>query len=317
MRTPVPGSWRQRAGVACLLLGALIVGLAWLGPDAWRVVALCRYGPPWLGLVPLVGAVVALGRTRRRVALGLVVLFAAAVLCLPLRLPPPPAATPLPTWTLAAWNVEKYEHGVSGIVATLRHIDADVVCLTEAGTYFWHDDPEQRPERLDAALPDYEAVVAGELRVYSRLPVAAVHTHPLQNGEEGRPLLQVIVSVGHQDFSVFCMHGPPSYALQKVHSDWPAWSAQRQRHAAEVASLLGSGHIVLAGDFNSPEAAPTWRDLPMQDAWKLRGSGFGWTMATGQRVDRIFVSASVRTQSLRVVRTNASDHDALVATFTR
>jgi endonuclease/exonuclease/phosphatase family metal-dependent hydrolase len=237
---------------------------------------------------------------------------------MPVRLQRRPPVDSTPAWTLVAWNIEKYERGVDGIAATLQPLDADVICLSEAGSYFWHRAPERETAGLEAALAGYQAVGAGELRVFSRLPVLSSREHPLTHGEEGRPLLEVVVATP-APVSVFCMHGPPSYALDRLaEGNWPAWSERRQRHAAEVQALLPQdAAAILAGDFNCPEAAPTWDHVPMHDAWQQKGSGFGWTMATGHRLDRVFTSPAVRTKSIRVVRTAASDHDALLATFTR
>lgn len=306
-----------RPRLALLATAALGAGFARLGAESSWLVALLRYGPPWAPLVPLAVVVLASAwdRAWRWALFAAGALVAAALWLVPIGLGSPrPAAGP--TWTLAAWNVEKLDHGASAVAAELRALDVDVMCLSEAGDYFWHTDPDQQPAQLELALADYRVVTSGELRVLSRLPVLAETVHTLSHGEPRRPVLEVTVATP-TPVHVFCMHAPPSYVLQRA-SDWASWSAERRAHAAEVLGfVVGVEPALLAGDFNCPEASSLWRSAPLQDAWSEVGRGFGWTTALGSRLDRVLVTESVGLRRLDVVRMHASDHDALLATFER
>lgn len=309
---------------ACLGATALLLLLASHGPESWLLVGLLRYGPPWVPLAPLLLALLLLVRAR---ALCRALLLVAA-LCLggaqsfSLRLAPSmPAAPRSSSWTLLSWNVEKYDRGVQGIAELIRAADADVLCLTEAGSYFWHTDAAHRPEALDASLVDYERIAVGEIRVYSRLPVLSTRVVPLEHGEAGRPLIDIEVATPAAVHAL-CMHAPPTYAWEhlrgRASGDWSSWAAQRRAHADEVTRHLPANlPMVLAGDFNCPERCGLWSSAGLHDAWTDVGRGFGASEATGQRVDRIMLSASMQSTHIEVLRTRASDHYALLATIPR
>lgn len=314
----------HRALAICVAASSLLALIAYRGPETWLPVALLRYGPPLLPLLPLlVGVGIALaGRAWRLGLAALALTLLGAWALLPLRWHQ--ARAERPAWTLLAWNVEKYDRGVTGVLETIGPIQADVICLTEAGDYFWHEDEAHKPNLLDASLHDYHRVAAGEIRVYSKLPVLEEHVYPLEHGEAGRPLVEVVVSTP-RPIHVFCMHGPPSYAMLHLRGtgplgSWSAWARQRQAHADEVAAHLPKdAAVILAGDFNCAEACSLWSTVALTDAWNEVGRGLGATMASGQRVDRVLVATDLVTELLgvHVQRQNASDHAALVTTFAR
>lgn len=302
--------------------------LATRGDEEFLLIALLRYGPPLLPLAPmgLIALVFAL-RRRWRWLLALTLLaLPITVRLLPVRLAPR-AHRPRGGWRLMAWNVEKYDHGVRGVISVIRRADPDVICLSEAGRYFWHPDALRRPEPLDQELAEYTLIDAGELRVYSRLPVLAHAVVPLRNGEPTRPLLHVTVdarpdheaSEAQTAVEIVCMHAPPTY-LRTYFDVWAPWSRTRRAHAQEVCAALPRGAVVLTGDFNASEAAPTWsclEPLGLVDQWTRVGSGLGVTTAHLQRIDRAFATDAAKARAIEVFETDASDHHALLVDFER
>jgi endonuclease/exonuclease/phosphatase family metal-dependent hydrolase len=66
---------------------------------------------------------------------------------------------------------------------------------------------------------------------------------------------------------------------------------ERQRHASEIAHLLGAGDSVIAGDFNERSTGPAWRDLAAgrQDAGAAQNLPTFSTANPRRRIDTILV----------------------------
>lgn len=285
------------------------------------------YAPPLaLVLPPLVVATIALGARawRGMVAGGLAALFAAFAWGRP-ALPVPRASAgegrPL---VVATYNVDKWLHGVPAVSGAIRGLDADVVCLAEAGAYDWQ--AFDGPSRLAQSLEGYKVVGEGELRVATRLPVIATRALSIAPGPASRPLVEVIVRWEGRELAVYAAHFVPTLLGSR-------WDESRgnaaggdladiarvrlaQAHVARDALAARSGPAVLCGDLNAPPASAPVRAIAevATDAWSA-GAGFGFTSpAPGAyvRLDYVFARglAPVRAD---VSEALASDHFAVVA----
>ena len=83
------------------------------------------------------------------------------------------------TLRVMTFNVEKWSHGTAAVAAAIRDQDPDVVCLQEAGAYFWLTRPDETPGALQKALPHYRFVASGEIMIGSRLPLIGSWMAPL------------------------------------------------------------------------------------------------------------------------------------------
>ncbi|MDP2344272.1 MAG: endonuclease/exonuclease/phosphatase family protein [Deltaproteobacteria bacterium] len=228
---------------------------------------------------------------------------------------------------VVTWNVAKWMHGADAIAAGLRAIDADVVCLQEAGAYHWLRDPQAQPSTLAAAMAGYAVVHEGELMVLSRLPVRSRRARAIPPGPTRRPLLEVDVDVKGTSVAVFCVHMMPTLWRVKDSID------RGEAHDADLRGILdarlaqaeqvqeivtsSSSPSVLLGDLNSHPHALVGTTLrgELVDAFAAAGRGFGFTLGPEwprARYDRVLVKG-VEVRRAVVDSSAASDHFPLVA----
>jgi endonuclease/exonuclease/phosphatase family metal-dependent hydrolase len=127
-------------------------------------------------------------------------------------------------------------------------------------------------------------------------------------GGEQRGLLGAAVHMDGRAVRVFCTH------LQHRSR------TERLAQATQIAESLvsGAGPVVVMGDLNArpgePEIAPLTEVL--DDAWAVAGHGDGFTFDAATphaRIDYILTSADLVARSAAVLRTDASDHLAVLA----
>jgi endonuclease/exonuclease/phosphatase family metal-dependent hydrolase len=198
------------------------------------------------------------------------------------------------TWNVW-WRFGPWEARQLAILETLRHIDADIVCLQEV----WETrDGESQPRALADAL-GYQYVAAAGLgldlapeslgnAVLSRWPVTSGRAAalPAPKGlDELRVILRADVDGPRGALQVFCTH--LNWRMDQSHV--------RQLQVAAACEFIGSTRDertyppILCGDFNAePEsaeirlltgqAAVPVEKLVFLDAWRVAGEGGpGWT----------------------------------------
>lgn len=197
---------------------------------------------------------------------------------------------------VATWNIwgrfGPWEQRAAGIEATLRRLDADVICLQEV----WATEDQCQADLLAAAL-DHNAVTSagsGSGRpmgnaILSRWPIteSAVTRLPMADGGPGpRSVVRVGLDAPHGPASVHCTH--LAYRFDE--------SALRHRQLAEACRLVAADRgdpatdfpPILCGDLNAVpdsdeiraltgEAPPHEPGLAFTDAWATVGNGPGHT----------------------------------------
>jgi len=253
----------------------------------------------------------------------------AAVLSLLLALVPlggftlPTASSPAQApHRVLTYNVEQWSHGGDRVAAVIARAAPDVFCLQEAGRYEGPD-PDSDWSVLREALPGYQLVRQGEVVIGTRWPVQGERRIALPVGPRSRPLLEVMlqtpeggllrVLTAHLVYAGYYGRRPAALAL----------SARGRRAQAErILEHLRAGPelpTILCGDLNAPPNSAVLSALRtrLEDAWRLRGHGFGMTTSASwpvRRIDYLLVGG-VHIGEIEVNPERASDHRALCATF--
>ena len=285
------------------------------GHDDGLLSALGSHVPPGVAIVPplVLLAVSVVKRARRSAAASLLALSIGIfpVGGLALHASGEPRGQEL---TVVTYNVAKWPHGASEVARILAARSPDVFCLQEAGSYFWLRKPDEQPEALEAALPDYRIVRAGEIIIGTRLPLIEHRAVPLP-GFEARPLLTAVVRAkGGQEISVLAAH----LLYNRAFGELPGaiHRGARGRLGQVEVIVEHASHlprpVVLCGDLNASPRGAAMRLLTrsFDDAWARRGVGFGTTMKDSpipRRIDYVLVRG-LDVVAARVLPDEASDH---------
>lgn len=200
------------------------------------------------------------------------------------------------TWNLW-WRFGPWEARQPGILATIRQVDPDIVCIQET----WEArDGESQPRALADALGYHYAHVEGlglDLApesfgnaVLSRWPITASEGRPLGAPEglnELRSMLRSEIDGPRGPIEVFCTH--LNWRLDQSHV--------RQQQLRDVCAFIAETHHqrtyppILCGDLNAEPmsdeirmltgfAEPAVEELVFLDAWRSAGDdspGFTWS----------------------------------------
>lgn len=314
------------AVVNLALLIMLFLLERFVGEGNW-LVTLATYAPPVIyapfTLVLLLAALARRNRPAVAVNVFAIVFLVFALLGLRLHWPD---ASPADLRVMT-FNVEKWSHGTAAVAEAIRGQKPDVVCLQEAGTYFWLTRADQTPTALERAMPEYDWTASGEIMVGSRLPVIARKVHPLPPGPEERPAVEVVVNVGGKRVSVVSVHLIPSQfdnvfrepgkaSSEYINAANAARMAQVRRLLLEMRPIANS--VIIGGDLNAQPQTWVCRRLTdvYADAFDAAGNGFGYTITANfpaTRSDHLLLGGGVRALSAFVPVVHASDHRPLVA----
>ena len=116
---------------------------------------------------------------------------------------------------------------------------------------------------------------------------------------------------------VECKEGYSFYSRYKDAQKWRSFQAYKTKEA-----VLKSKHpVIIMGDMNDfSRSAPldTLLTCGLKNAWWEGGNGYGCTYHDGWlrlRIDHILYSDKLKLQSIKVIDTNLSDHNPMVAEF--
>lgn len=225
------------------------------------------------------------------------------------------------------YNVNKWDAGAEAIARSLREMEPDVACLEEAGEYRWLHDASRTPNGLRTELPGWHFAGRGEILIATKLEITAEHVEPLAPGPAARPLVEAVVKVGGQEVSVVAVHLIPTLPMQTWAEDrgdaasgtLAEIAAARHAQAERVRAYVTSLHrpAIVCGDFNARPGSGAIRlfDGVLDDAFRMRGSGFGFTVPLRlpqHRIDYVFVRG-LDVKSVTVGDATTSDHYPLVA----
>lgn len=319
MAPPAPRG-RCRSGIAwCVALMLLVVAVLRIGVHdaAWPLVLLNAF-TLYLYL-PAYGVLAYAALTRRWVLAGV---SAAIVGCHLVWIGPDlqPATPYVPATAdpsrqsdrirIYYVNVHARNKNLEGILAEARSYDPDVIVLAEMQRWWWMEMIARNP------LPDYpygtnlERRNAGDVGVFSRLPVQRMQ----QIGVEERFALGLDVAVGDQTLRVFALHSPRPTPNSR-NSYFQFWNA--------IASAVTAkqGPVLVIGDFNATQYSRVYRQLQeggLRSAHEDRGRGWATTWPSGDfrmpliRIDHAFLSPEVECVAVEEGEAPGSDHKSLV-----
>ncbi|HVE64093.1 MAG TPA: endonuclease/exonuclease/phosphatase family protein [Mycobacteriales bacterium] len=216
---------------------------------------------------------------------------------------------------VVSWNLRSLRDSRVNVVAVVRELAPDVLCLQEAPRFVF---PTRQAKRLAAdcglavatagfPVGGLAVLIRPDIRVVAGLRIPL----PWKVGRHRRGAALAMLEVAGSRV-VFGSFHLGLYADERAH------------HATvlldRVAAL--STPVVLAGDVNESDDGPAWRALAASyvDAWGYAGTGDGRTFSTRRprrRIDAVFVDRRLTVTSCQVIATDAvagaSDHRPLLA----
>lgn len=277
------------AGIVVLLFPAVLGVLGTAGSVVGSLL-------PWLALLLVPVAGIALGTRSKRLALGSLALGAAwAFAILPAVLVPGVPGSP--QLTVVTENVEATNQDPAATATSIASRDADVVALEE----LTETSGRAVAGVLDERYPHHYRV--GSIGVWSR--TALTDGEPLTLGLGWARALRVTVDSGAGDVRLYVVHMD---SLRLGGEDG------RPTMLASLATEVradDSDRLVVAGDFNGGSRDP--KMLPLTGMLG-EGGGFRFTwpaQAPVVRIDHVF-TRGLDTASTEVLPENGSDHRGLL-----
>lgn len=303
-----------------LLLAAWAL-TAW-GRDASVIAMIATHVP---GPVYCLLALLALlaGAFTRSFAAGLVALPCLAIAVLPLggwTTPQQRAPAPAPHRVLS-WNVEQWGRGGARLGKALFELQPDVFCLQEAKNYNSFPGDKQWVA-FEEQLPGYRLIRHGEMAFGTRWEIYD-HWHVKFHDELWRrPMLDITVRTPQgQLVRVLNVHLIHTGYYGKRPSALTMASAERLAQAERILARMAMEPLptIVCGDFNAPENSAVLARLRerLNDAWRQRGAGFGFTSTSRLPLRRIdyLLTTGLDIGEIEVLDWALSDHRPLWATF--
>lgn len=249
----------------------------------------------------------------------------------------PPAAAPgARPLRVLTYNINKGRFGYDGIVQVIQGAQADVVLLQEA--------EENEAQDLAPRLPGYEVRSNGQFVIASRFRILEELAPPrvaYQGISHSPRFMRYRLETPEGIVQVYSVHPPsPRAGLEEfrgeglrheIQSGRLLENAKAMRLISTIAGLrmaqmravaedaARSPHpVIIAGDTNLPDLSWAYAQTlgGFQDSFRAAGRGFGYTFPAKHpwmRIDRILSDGRFQFLRSRVIRSRASDHDALVA----
>ncbi|WLD11276.1 endonuclease/exonuclease/phosphatase family protein [Planctellipticum variicoloris] len=310
--------------------------ILWAIGETWWVGAALTYAPLSLLCVPpAILGLLSLPWDRKAVMLHLIAMGVVAGPIMGFVVPvhrllerSPQSGPPLRVITC---NVQGFGDGFDARLKEILDLKPDLLVLQEASRPF---------PALEEALPGWQFVAAGNLRVGCRFPVkfiADIHLDEFDRraalvAEVATPAGPMHVVDVHQMTPRPGLANPSRESIQS--GEWgrqvSEWEHKRRREMRSLrravdAAVEGRPRII-AGDFNAPSTSPIlrryWGDL--QNAFTLAGWGWGYTAPCVEgerwpdhtpwiRIDHILCSSDWRIVDCQVGRSHGADHRLVVA----
>ena len=323
--------WTYAAACAA---GALLIRVA---AERWWPATFLLFAPRWIWALPLVVLLPAAALLRRRLLwivapTAAFVVFVLMGFCIPWRTwrPHPAAAV---SFRLLTCNVHAHQIRNDVLEELVDSEKPDVLALQD----FW---PRHMPEFL--RQPGWYTHRDDELFLASRYPISGFEDIPIHAArpEDHTPLglpsrgmagcytiqlppgpitlVSLHLASAHQGLSALAEDSQLSGQLLAVNT------RRRQYESLLIRDFLSqkNGPVVLAGDFNTPDDSPLFRDAwsGYRDAFTTAGFGLGITYAkhaTALRIDHVLCNPGWSIRSCRVGPDVGSGHRALIAELQR
>lgn len=319
------------------LLSAAILVLLWilenLVGEHFGPTALLTYLPQHgFAVLPAIVLVLALvNRNGKLVALNFLAFLFWGKALLGFNVPLPRRADERPTVRVMSFNVARGIGGADNIVDLIRAQNPDIVCLQESQNFTRREKTFFPGNRIVQQFLGWKWTRAGDVLTMSRFPLVSKQVWD-QRGT--RRFLETTWRTPNGDLRVINAHISTSFQGQDSNA-----TNQKERvvgvalNARATASarldqvpyltvaIRGDGvprPTILIGDFNTPRRGVFYRFLASQlrDGWSHSGTGTGasypskWPILP---IDQLFLSETVRAQTMFFPRSRASDHLPLVA----
>jgi endonuclease/exonuclease/phosphatase family metal-dependent hydrolase len=261
---------------------------------------------------------------------------------------------PVESITVLTYNVEYFQHNsdigseeLSPIVNYIQQIDADIVCLQEAGPFFVQN--RRTEPKIRKALKAYKYFSSGEQEnrysvvVLSKFRI--LESHRIEYTSKSNSSFYYDIKVGKDTVRLINNHlesnklNPKekdrySELIRKHESNEISAVAEvlgskvgnatviRARQADSVSSTIRKSphNVLLCGDFNDVPGSYTYRKIRtgLQDAWVTNGTGWGNTFHEHFflfRIDYILYCPAFECLEVKRAKVDFSDHYPLWAKF--
>lgn len=221
-----------------------------------------------------------------------------------------------------SYNIAHGQINLEGIIEDLQKINADVICLQEAGK----GDHEKNAwaETIAQKLGGYTSIQKSNNAVLSRLPMRHVHTIEAPTKWPTKEFPEVIVTTPKGDVRIISVHMEPSWfgslpAGKKGFFEVTNKVVRDRRLQADLLLervQLSKEPVLLVGDFNGPPYTeiPRRLDNELIDTFAEVGVGCGMTLLSSmpyQRIDYAYAKGLIPTRA-EVINSGASDHMPVV-----
>jgi endonuclease/exonuclease/phosphatase (EEP) superfamily protein YafD len=319
-----------------LALAAIALALAYIGESWWPTtvglyvpralfalpllciaIALLVWGPRWLLLLQVVGAVVLLFPL-----MGLSLSSA--------------KAADGPTLSVLSFNTDYGHISRPEVIAQLTASDADVIALQAT------DGRTIRP--LEAAMPGRHTHRSDEFYVSSKFPILDVYEPPLLEAGIRAAFMRVTLDTPLGPIDLYVMHpASPRRGFEAMRgeglrqglatgetfsdegtSKLSSNTVVRMRQVEAVAAHARTAQhpVIIAGDTNLPALSPLLRAQlgDYRDGWSEVGFGFGYSFPANKwlpwmRIDRVLAGKGLRFVDFAVGTRRGSDHLSVRATL--
>jgi vancomycin resistance protein VanJ len=325
-RWPVRHPILMAASVLYLVVLLAMWGvLHWLG-DRWWVATLLLFSPRWPLVLPLplIAAVAIWRRAWAHATWGVAALLLLAFPILGVRLNLPTHGSRSPTLRLLSLNVHRSKVDPGGLYALIAREKPDVVALQD-----WSEanDPVFAPD--DGETSVWHRRREGELFVASRFPIGNVVPLDFPDSPIGPKFergsaagFELLTPDGPVWFVNVHFASPHAGLLTFTEDEGAGLINNADRRWGQSEQTLGfveqlAGPVVIAGDFNTPDDSPMFREhwSAFTDSFGVLGFGIGYTYIvthTQLRIDHVLGNADVHFSRFRLGSRIGSPHRPLL-----
>ena len=236
------------------------------------------------------------------------------------------------SYNIKALNARHKAGGIADIEWEVQEFAPDIVALQDAQQWLTDNDATV-PTVARPVFGLAHAIAFDQYVLASRYPLQDCKTGSLGPGTKPGHYLQCTARIGNQDVQLVTAHfvSPRSSLLATKREfgeglqEWQANLARRLTQSQTLLSVVSRlpRPLLVMGDFNAPEQSPvveTLKRAGLSDAFAEGGTGWGYTHghALSQhtdlyRIDHILRSGGVEVQSAAVGRSDASEHNPVIA----
>lgn len=221
------------------------------------------------------------------------------------------------------WNIQKCEGGRDAVVAELRKLDADIVCLQEVIEPRGNASTPNQTREIATALGMNWYSQGGRLdearnqclAILCRAPLSEPQT-PTTAAERNYAVVATTRWKG-QPLRIVCVHLAGTYKLNAEHVSKTSLDRTRDWEALLKTVPEWRTATVLAGDFNTLPAAPQFDTL----AESLVSAGDPGPTFPSQspalRLDHVWLTRDLLVQSSQSADTQSADHRPILVEITR